>query len=418
MKKLTRKLLRDLVTLRWQIATIAIVVAVGVATLVAAFGTYRSLLDARDRFYATAGFPHVFSRVSRAPDDVHDELSRIDGVAAVETRLTFDAPVDLEGVRESVTTRVISLAPSGRPAVTRLLLEWGRLPDPQARHEGVVNEAFAKARRLTNGDRIRVVLNGHREEVTIVGAVLSAEHLAAFRGGEIIPDDAHFGILWLSHDAVASAFQAKGTFNEIAIRLSPGVGEAKVIAAVDRVLAPYGSYGAYGRSEQPAHRFVDGELRELEVEATVLPLIFLGVAAFLLNAVLARIVTNERTQIATLRALGFGIAPIARHYLELAAVTAAIGATAGLGLGVVLGTMMTSMYTEFFRFPSLVYRVEPVIVVVAFVTSIGAGVAGALASVYRVARLAPAEAMQPAAPGVFRNGWFERLPFARLLDAS
>lgn len=418
MNYLNRKLLRDLRTLRWQIVTIAMVVAAGVATLVSALGTYLSLLDARDRFYADTEFAHVFSRVSRAPDDTIGQLSRVDGVAAVETRLTFDAPVDLEGMREPVTARVVSLTPPNRAPVTHLLLEWGRFPDAEARHEGVVNEAFAKGLGLARGDRIHVVLNGRREEITIVGAVLSAEHLAAFRGGEIIPDNAHFGILWLSHDAVASAYQAKGTFNEVAVRLSPGAREERVIAAVDRVLAPYGSYGAYGRAEQPAHRFVDSELQELEVEATFLPVIFLGVAAFLLNGVLARIVGHERTQIATLRALGVRVGPIARHYLALATLTASLGAAAGVGLGVLLGRMMTASYATFFRFPSLAYRVDPAIVALAFAISIGAGAAGAVASVRRIARLAPAEAMQPAAPPVFRSAWLERITPARRVAPS
>jgi putative ABC transport system permease protein len=415
---LHRKLVRDLATLRWQIVTIAGVVAAGVAMLVAAYGTYGSLLDARERFYAETRFPQIFSRVSRAPDEVIEELARVDGVAAIRTQLTFDAPVDLEGAGEPVTARVTSLAPPRRAPPSHLLLAWGRLPAPDARREGVVNEAFAKARELASGDRLHVVLNGHREEITIVGAVLSAEHLAAFRGGEVIPDDAHFGILWLPHLAVASAFQAAGTFNDVAIQIAPGAREARVLAAVDRVLARYGGYGAIGRADQPAHRFVDGELAELEVEATVLPVIFLLVAAFLLNGVLARIVANERTQIATLRALGVKIGPIARHYLALATITASLGATAGLGIGLALGELMTATYAELFRFPALSYRVSPATVALAFAVSVGAALIGAATSVRRIVRLAPAEAMQPAAPRAVRIGWFDRLPLVRGLDAS
>jgi putative ABC transport system permease protein len=242
--------------------------------------------------------------------------------------------------------------------------------------------------------------------------------MAAFRGGEIIPDNARFGILWMPQDAVASAYQATGTFNEVALHLAPAASEARVIAAVDRVLAPYGGYGAYGRAEQPAHRFVDGELRELEVEATVLPVIFLAVAAFLLNGVLARIVANERTQIATLRALGLQAAPIVRHYLWLAAITATLGAVAGVAIGAALGRLMIASYAEFFRFPSLAYRVDLSIVALAFVVSVGAGLAGAFVSVRRIVALAPAEALQPAAPGTYRTSWLERAPGIRRLASS
>lgn len=418
MNYLRRKLVRDVATLRWQIVTIALVIAAGVALLVAAFGAYRSLLDARARFYAETRFADVFARLARAPAEVADQLTAIDGVSAVETRLTFDAPVDLEGVGERVAVRVISLVPERRRPVSRLLVQTGRMPEPRTTDEAVVNEAFAKARRLAIGDRLAVVLDGHRDEVVIVGTVLSAEHMAAFQGGEIIPDNARFGILWLPEDAVASAYQATGTFNEVALHLAPGASEPRVIAAVDRVLGPYGGYGAYGRSEQPAHRFVDSELGELEVEATVLPVIFLGVAAFLLNGVLARIVANERTQIATLRALGLRIAPIVRHYLSLAAITATLGALAGVAAGAGVGILMIASYAQFFRFPSLAFRVDGSIIAVALVVSVGAGLIGAFVSVRRIVALAPAEALQPEAPATFRASWLERAPGVRRLAAT
>ncbi|HEX8112650.1 MAG TPA: ABC transporter permease [Kofleriaceae bacterium] len=418
MNYLRRKLVRDVQALRWQIVTIALVIAAGVALLVAAFGAYRSLLDARARFYAETQFADVFARLARAPAEVADQLTAIDGVSAVETRLTFDAPVDLEGVGERVAVRVISLVPESRRPVSRLLVQTGRMPEPRTTDEAVVNEAFARARRLAIGDRLAVVLNGHRDEVVIVGTVLSAEHMAAFQGGEIIPDNARFGILWLPEDAMASAYQATGAFNEVALHLAPGASEPRVIAAVDRVLGPYGGYGAYGRAEQPAHRFIDSELGELEVEATVLPVIFLGVAAFLLNGVLARIVANERTQIATLRALGLRIAPIVRHYLSLAAITATLGALAGIAAGAGVGSLMIASYARFFRFPSLAFRVDGSIIAVALVVSVGAGLIGAFVSVRRIVALAPAEALQPEAPATFRASWLESVPGVRRLAAT
>lgn len=418
MSELWRKLGRDLWTLRWQVASIAAVVACGVAMLVASLGTFQSLQRARAAFYAQTSFADAFVRLTRAPDAIADELAGVDGVAGVETRLAFDAPLRVEGVPAPLSARVLSLPPAGRSVVQRLILETGRLPEPDARHEAVVNEAFAKARRLVPGDRIVAVLDGRRQEVVIVGTVLSAEHLAALRPGDVLPDDAHFAILWLPHEAIASAYHANGTFNEAVFRLAPGARERSVAAAIDRVLVPFGGYGAHGRSEQPAHRFVDSELGELEVEATVLPVIFLGVAAFLLNIVLARIVTQERTQIATLRALGFGVGPIARHYLALATVTSGLGALVGVGLGIALGTAMTQMYVPFFRFPSLRYAADPAVVALAVAVSIGAGALGALSSVRRVVRLAPAEAMQPATPAAFRAGWLDRTRLLVRVPAS
>lgn len=418
MTELGKKLVRDLVTMRWQIVSIAIVVASGVGILVAAFGTFRSLVHARDRFYARTRFADVFVHLTRAPDAVADELAQIDGVGGVQTRLAFDVPLDLPEVAEPIAGRALSLPRPGQSARSRSIVVAGRLPRARARREVAVNEAFAEARGLGPGDVLPAILHGHREELTIVGTVIDAEHVAALRAGELIPDDAHFGILWLSYDALASAYGAEGTFDEASFWLAPGADERPVIAAIDLVLEPHGGYGAYGRDEQPAHRFVDGELTELEVEATVLPVIFLAVAAFLLHMVLARIVTQERSQIAALRALGFRVAPIVRHYVFFALIIASCGALAGVGLGVLMGMGMTSVYTRFFRFPDLAYEVEPVVVVVGIATSSVAGVLGAFGPARRLARLAPAEALLPPAPHAFRQSWLARTGIAARTPAT
>lgn len=418
MSRLWRKLLRDLSAMRWQLGSIALVVAMGVSILVSALGTYRSLGHARDRFYAQAAFPHVFVGLSRAPDHVADVLARLNGVAGVQTRLSFDVPIDIEGLRAPVVGRVISLPPRGAAARQRLVLASGRLPAEDRRDEVALNEAFARERALRPGDRLPTVLHGRREVLTVVGTVLSAEHLAALRPGETISDDAHFGVLFVAYDTLATAYQARGTFNEAVLWLAPGATARAVIGAVDRALAPYGGYGAYDRSEQPAHRFVDGELDELEVEATVLPVIFLLVASFLLNIVLARVVAGERMQIATLRALGFRRDPVVRHYLALASVVAAAGSTLGAALGVPMGIGMTNMYQPFFRFPDLAFEAEPRVIAAGVVTGMVAAALGALASARRIAGLAPAEAMRPPSPRMFHAAWFDRIGLTRHLSPS
>jgi putative ABC transport system permease protein len=138
----------------------------------------------------------------------------------------------------------------------------------------------------------------------------------------------------------------------------------------------------------------------------------------LLNAVLARIVAQERTQIATLRALGFRIAPIVRHYLSLAALIAALGSLLGVLLGVPMGVGLTRTYGDFFHFPDLHYELEPLVVVAALCTSVSAALLGALAPVLKVLRMPPAEAMQPPSPHAFEASWLERSGVSRHLPTN
>lgn len=417
MRMLDRKLLRDLAQARSQVATIALVVACGIATFVASLGTCDSLAATRDRFAEAYRLADVFASLERAPDPLVARLRGIPGVAEVETRLVFDVTVRAAGQGVPATARMISLPSSGEPLLNRLHLRRGRLPDPSRRDEILLGEGFAEAHGLGPGDRLEAVLNGRREDLEIAGIALSPEYVFAIRGDSPLPDDQSFAVAWIARPALAAAFDAEGTFDDVAIALAPGASEAAVVAEVDRLLEPWGGRGAHGRSEQPSWRFLADEIAEQRVMATTIPPIFLAVAAFLLNVVVGRIVSAQRRQIATLKALGFGDGPIAAHYLTMVAIVVLAGAMAGTLLGAWFGRWMTRQYTIFFRFPLLEFRLDPTVPLLAAAIALVAGAAGAGAALRRLAKLSPADAMQPAAPRSDRHGFLERLGLARGLSA-
>jgi putative ABC transport system permease protein len=89
-RALDRKLLRDLVRLRGQVFTIALVIACGIAQLVTFVTLYRSLEASRDTFYGDTRFGDVFVRVDRAPRAVLPRIEAIPGVARVDGRVAGD----------------------------------------------------------------------------------------------------------------------------------------------------------------------------------------------------------------------------------------------------------------------------------------------------------------------------------------
>lgn len=85
-------------------------------------------------------------------------------------------------------------------------------------------------------------------------------------------------------------------------------------------------------------------------------------------------------------------------------------------IGAWLGHWNTELYTEFYRFPFLLYRPGPAGLVIAGTISLGAALAGSLAAVRRAVRLLPAEAMLPSSPPVYRRIWASRTALAGALD--
>lgn len=416
MRALDRKLLRDLGRMKGQVVTISMVVACGVAVFVAALSTYDSLLWSQRQYYESARFAHVYANLKRAPSALERQIRAIPGVAEVETRLVYDVTLDLSGAAAPVVGRMIGVPEAGQPRLNRLYLRRGRLPEPGRATEIVISEGFAAANHLAPGDRLVALLNGHRETLQIVGAALSPEYIFALRGGDALPDDRQFGVVWISRAALASAFDMEGAFNDVAVLLTRHATERPVLDALDLLLTPYGGLGAYGRVQQVSHRFLSDEITQQEVMATSMPPVFLAVAVFLLHVVLGRIVTTQREQIAALKALGYDNLTVGLHYLKMACCIGLIGGVAGLALGAWLGKLMTANYVNFFHFPLLNFRVHPWLPLAAIgVSLVSAGVA-ALTAVRRVMRLAPAEAMRPPVPPRYQRSASERIRLLRRLS--
>jgi putative ABC transport system permease protein len=414
---LDRKLLRDLWIMKAQAISIALLIAAGVAVFVMSVSNYLALLAAQDAHYRNERFADLFAGVKRAPLTLVNRIREIDGVGVVEARIVEPVRVDRPDSDVSIAGRMVSIPAKGQPSLNRLFLVDGRWIDPSHSGEVIVNAAFARARAVRLGDAIAVVLNGRLESFRVVGLALSPEYVLAARSGIPLPDDRNVVILWASEDALASAFDMRGGFNDIAATLAPGASKAAVTAAMDDILAPYGGAGAYERRDQASHRFLEDELAEQETLAIVTPAIFFGIAAFLLNVVLGRLIEAQREQIASLKALGFPAAPIAWHYLKFASAIAIGGSLFGIGLGLWMAAKVIEAYRPFFRFPSLEPQIEPWVLAVALAVSLAAANLSVLAAVLRVMRLAPAEAMRPPAPAQFRKGIVEALGLGGRLSA-
>ncbi len=133
MRTLDRKLVRDLMRMWAQTLAIALVMASGVATFVMASGAYRSLYETRGAYYERYDFADIFAQVRRAPLSVRERLAEIPGVAAVETRISQLALLDVEGLVEPATARVLSVPDLRPPTLDRMHLREGRLPSWSAR---------------------------------------------------------------------------------------------------------------------------------------------------------------------------------------------------------------------------------------------------------------------------------------------
>ncbi len=410
---LLKKLGRDLIRLKGQAITIALVVMAGVACWVGLRSTLESLHGARDAYYERQRFGDVFVDCERAP---MTELEHIDAIRGVEaSAATIVTPIRFLMDATPRPVGVLVGSPAGvTPAVDAPRLVTGRFAERGRRDEAVMLASFAKSQRLAEGDVVLVAVSGVELRVRVVGTAIAPDYLFAVAPGDVSADENGFGVLWMDIDAVGDLTNRRGAFTHLSVRLSPGANEKEVLSEVDRALEPWGGRGAKTRSEQPSNRVLDQELGQLRGMALVAPTIFLGVAAFLLNAVLARLVMLERPEIAALRALGYTGFEVAKHYVELVLCIALFGSALGIGLGAEVGRWVTDLYARYFHFPDPPFTLSAGTVAFGVAVSVGSALVGALSAAMRIVKLPPAEAMRPLAPATFHRGVVDRFLMAWL----
>ncbi|MFO1094757.1 MAG: ABC transporter permease [Planctomycetaceae bacterium] len=409
MSALNRKLVRNILQMKGQVIAICLVIACGIGAYVMAVSTMESLMGTMDRYYQRYRFAHVFAGMKRAPLSLADRMSAIPGVAQVYPRVIQDVTLDIEGFPDPAIGRLMSVPDFGKPPLNNLHLRGGRWMEPGHGSEVLVSEAFADAHHLRPGDTIRAILNGRKKELTIVGTAITPEYIFEIREGDVLPDTKRFGLFWMAYTDLASAFDMDGAFNNVVLATTHSASTPDVLRRLDDLIEPYGGLGAYAREDQISHQYLNNELHQLESMAHIVPTIFLSVAAFLLNVVLTRLISTQREEIASLKALGYTGREIGWHYIKLMALIVTVGTILGTLVGAWMGRGLTNLYLAFYRFPVLEFRFEPSVVVSSLAISLVAGVIGTYAAVRQAVKLPPAEAMRPAAPAEFKPTIMERL---------
>lgn len=197
MKAIHRKLLRDLWHMKGQAFAIVMIIASGVALFVAQLSVLDSLRGTRDGYYSTNRFADVFANCKRAPRSVVERIRDIEGVDVVQARVTLEVMLDVPALKEPAKGKLISIPDGRHPALNDVFIRDGRLPQAGSRGEVAVIETFAGANNYRLNDRITAVINGRRQELRVVGIVLSPEYVYSIAPGEVIPDDRRYAVMWM-----------------------------------------------------------------------------------------------------------------------------------------------------------------------------------------------------------------------------
>jgi len=416
MKAIDKKLWRELWGMRLQALAIAMVIVSGVSIFIMSLSTLDSLFETRQRYYIENHFAEVFASLKRAPLSLVKRIEDIPGVDKVETRVVAYVNLDVAGFADPVSGHLISLPDNSRGLLNQIYLREGRLFEPGRDNEVLISEEFATAHRFKPGDTLHATINGRRKKLTIVGIALSPEYIYQIAPGAMFPDYKRYGVLWMARKPLATAYDMDGAFNNVTLTITRGTHVETLLDQLDNLLKPYGGIGAIARKDQLSHRFLSEELKQQRTIATVFPVIFFGVAAFLLNVVISRLISLEREEIAVLKAFGYSNFAVGVHYAKLVVMIVAIGIIGGIILGIQFGQGLSNLYMDFYSLPFMIYVLKPQVILAAALISIGVALLGTVYAVRSAASLPPAQAMRPEPPAIYHATLVERLGLQRLFS--
>ncbi|HEX6836485.1 MAG TPA: ABC transporter permease, partial [Polyangia bacterium] len=326
---LARKLVRELRMQKGQAIAVFAVTSLGVLLFVASAGAYLDLRDSYADTRARLALGELHVDVATADGDDIARVAALPHVRAVEGRRVSPVPVDIGS--ERVELRLLSLPDHGEPRLDKLLLSEGRLPERP--DEIVLEKHLAQHHHLAAGSTVHDAADDRVLHVVGVGA--SAEYLWVARDEhDVMPSPDSFGVGWRRGHA--------GPLNQIIVDCA-----ASDDAVVTRELQQ--TLGARLQDVVPAMQLPGVRLLQMDVEgykgmAAFFPLLFLGVGAFIVAALLGRVVDAQRPLIGTFLALGVGRARVLGHYLAYALALGGSGAVVGAVVGLAAAPAMTREY--------------------------------------------------------------------------
>jgi len=398
---LVRKMLRDLGERKLALLALVGIVMVGVGCFTGMSALFRDLDGSRERYYKNQRIADFTVDMKRASGWAVAEMASLPNVREARGRVSLSVRLDLADRDQPIAGTAISMPAERVPVVNDVLLRSGGWFSHADARECILNNEFAKANHLEPGDRIRVLLLDKQHNLLVVGTAMSPEfvYLIPASGG-MAPDPANFGVLYLPRRFMQESCDLDGACNQLvglAHDRSPAA-LARTLALLEDRLDPYGVTNTTAFQDQPSVRFLGDEIQGLGVSSTVLPVVFLGVAALVLNVLMSRLVQQQRSVVGTLRAVGYSRGAVLRHFLGYGAVIGAIGGGAGCLMGGWMQSESVKLYSEFFALPAIEAHLYPDLLLTGVAISIGCAMLGTAKGVQHAVRLAPAEAMRPPPP--------------------
>ena len=451
MNALTLKnLLREIKRTFTKFLSIFAICALGVAFFAGIRATSPDMKEAGDRLYNTYNLSDisVISTSGLTADNIRD-LESIEGIRAVRASLFVDAMARGTGEKEKnlrLYSMPIKLKSEYAPLID-LIPDYGIDTSPEYEMNGVeivsgrmpLNDTetaldYTLEGSLVKqlGDEITLTTSGGTVMLRVVGFIRSPMYISMFeRGTSSIGNGTSDGFAYASGNAISSLgtklpvmslLNTYYTRADIVISGKEGLSaysdeyEALVNEVTDRIedyaSTQSGTWYIQDRSGNPGYSDYSENTDRIAAVGDVFPLIFFIVAALVCLTTMTRMVEEQRIEMGTMKALGYGGWQIAMKYAVYAMSACISGGVVGAIIGfklfpyVIMKAYSIMYYLGKLETP---YRADIAFMAIAAMAVCTA--AATFSACYASLKEVPATLMRPKAPKAGRRVLLEKIPF-------
>jgi len=384
---LLKKMLRDMKNHKTQFISIFLMAFLGVFVYSGIGGEWYGLYKTSSSYYEDTNLADVWIYGSNFSKEDAASVSKVDGVRQVQRRLSLDAVGDFDN-SPSIKLHIIE-----DNSVSKFLPVSGE--NFSSASDGIwLDDLFARAKHLKSGDYITLSVLGRKLQKKILGTILSPEYVFATGANDIVPNHNNFGFAYLS--AAALPMGTDIPFTDLLVK-TDSLPAPTLESSMDNALK--GRYSVYlNRDDFLSYSMFSDEIQQHKAMGSVFPAVFLSIALLTILTTMTRLVNSQRTQLGTLKALGFWNRSILFHYISYGFWLSLAGAVLGVILGpLALPRLFYGAMKTTYTLPEWKPAIPPEIFIMALLTVLMCCLTTYLACRSNL-KDTPSQALRPKAP--------------------
>ena len=325
---LFKKMLRDIKENKMQFIAIFLMSFITLLAFAGIGSEVQGLQDNLNNYYNETNMADAYALGNDFNESVVNDFKNMSSTTGVETQFVVSSIADLDD----------------EPAVTLHFLEKNNISKYYpvkggnidfSDEDGIWLDArFAEVKNLTVGDNISLSFNGITINKTIRGLGYSPDYVYQKPENGLIADFKYQGFGYLPEKAypgsemphnkllMTTNLNSQDYYNQTREMLE-GNGYDDIIESASYI----------PREDSASDNQIQDEIKQHIVLAVMFPIIFVVVALLILLTTMTRIVSHQRTQIGTLKAIGFENRPLIIHYLSYGFYLTLIGSVLGIIIG-------------------------------------------------------------------------------------